>query len=129
MNMIYLATPYWHEDPIIREQRYLEALKCVHWHMPIYYLYSPIVYYHTLSKIFDLPKGEKFWRHADEAFLRSAKAVWFAKFPGWKRSKGMKREYLYCLNNNKSIFVLVQQGDMYYRTTPMESIYDLSENC
>lgn len=94
--MIYLATPYFHPDPSVREQRYQNALRCLHHFvaagMP---MYSPIVMCHPISVQFGLPGDESFWRQFDENFILASNEVLFAKLPGWEESKGMKREFIF----------------------------------
>ena len=90
---IYLAPPYSHSDPFVREARYLWAMKelgdllkqgfCV---------YSPIVHCHELAKIDSLPKEAAFWESYNFRMLAKTDVLWVLMLPGWKESLGVTAE-------------------------------------
>ena len=90
---IYLASPYSHPDPIVREARYLAAMRevagCLRENITIY---SPIVHYHELAKITDLPKEVEFWETYNYIMLRAAEMLWVLMLDGWEKSKGIEKE-------------------------------------
>ena len=102
--MIYLASPYSHVDPAIREQRYLGALAALkklldqgRW------TYSPIVHCHDLSIRFDLAWDAKFWEQYDRHMIRSARTVIVLTLPGWDVSVGVAAERAYAERLGMSI--------------------------
>jgi hypothetical protein len=95
--MIYLASPYTHPDPAVREDRYRAAFdyvtRCTR--IGIKKIFSPIVYTHHLAKIGDFPVGFEFWRSFDFEMLTICNELWVLKLPGWENSKGIKEEIEY----------------------------------
>jgi hypothetical protein len=105
--MIYLATPYTHEDPSIVEERYLLALDITQFFLKQgVWIFSPIVHCHEIAKRYNLPGDFSFWHDYDEEMISIAKQVWFALIPGYSKSKGMKLEYTLALNAKKIINVI-----------------------
>lgn len=91
--MIYLATPYGHPDPKVREKRYLAACFMVAELLkqgP--HVYSPIVHNHSLVTLGKLPTGWDFWAKYDGEFLRLCSDLWVVKFEGWEASIGIGAE-------------------------------------
>lgn len=91
--MIYLASPYSHPDPFIREQRYLAVMKVLgdmlanrQW------AYSPIVHCHELKKVRDLPPGHEFWLEYDFHILNRCGVLVVVPLEGWMESKGVAAE-------------------------------------
>lgn len=89
----YLASPYSHPDPFVREERYLAAMKemCAHLKLGIA-IYSPIVHCHELAKIDSLPRDAAFWRAYNFAMLAAAESLWLLMLPGWETSVGCAEE-------------------------------------
>ncbi len=91
--MIYLATPYGHPDPKVREKRYLAACLMVSELMKQgHHVYSPIVHNHSIIILGGLPTGWDFWGKYDEEFLRFCSEVWVVKMEGWEDSTGVGAE-------------------------------------
>lgn len=90
---VYIASPYSHPEPLIREERYLRAS---------YYLqqcltsrkwaYSPIVHCHELAKIWNLPKDAAFWEDYNFTMLQRAARLEVLRLDGWDQSVGIKAE-------------------------------------
>lgn len=91
--MIYLASPYTHEDPAVVEQRFKQAEKatakglirgeCI---------YSPIVHCHEIAKDYDLPKTFDFWQKYNYGMLRNASAMYILAIDGYNKSSGVLGE-------------------------------------
>lgn len=98
MSLIYLASPYSHEDPAIREQRYNNVLNITKELLERgFYVYSPIVHNHNIVKLMNNRIEETawdFWEKYDISFLRKCDTLWIFMDDGWKESKGIKEEYL-----------------------------------
>ena len=91
--MIYLASPYSHEDPTVRQQRFeavkhcqgrllQEGIPCI----------SPIVMFHNIAEDFKLPKDEEYWRSINSRLLKACSAVAVLSIEGWEDSVGLKEE-------------------------------------
>ena len=90
---MYLASPYSHPDPFVRETRYLWAMKeLTHALKMGIHVYSPIVHCHELAKIADLPRDAKFWELYNFTMLAAAEQLWVLMIPGWQESKGIAGE-------------------------------------
>lgn len=91
--MIYLASPYWHPDPAVRQARFhaacrqaAEMLRCG------ITVFSPVVYFHQLATDYALPLVETFWRALNRQILTASDEVWVLKLDGWEKSRGLQAE-------------------------------------
>ena len=96
--MIYLATPYWHDDEKIRRQRA---------HAAIYItrafirrgvaMFSPIAHSYALLEEFGpLPLTNAQWADQCLGYLERSSYMLVAQIDGWQQSKGVEKEVLYC---------------------------------
>lgn len=94
--MIYLASPYSHKDPSIREKRFLliEELtaKMIKEGKMVF---SPIVHCHNLSISYNLSQDFEFWQKYCLYFIDKADMLMVYMIEGWKESKGIKEEIEY----------------------------------
>ena len=92
-SIVYLATPYSHPDPAIREQRYHAVNRAAATLMAQgEHIYSPITHCHPLAVAHDMPTNWEFWAEYDGAFLRAAKKMLVLCLPGWRDSVGVTAE-------------------------------------
>ncbi len=92
-NYIYLASPYSHPDPQVREERFQEVNKAAAVLMQRgWVVYSPISHSHPIALAHDLPRGWTFWGRMDKAFIKHALLVAVLMLPGWRESVGIKAE-------------------------------------
>ena len=102
--MIYLASPYSSEDDDLMERRYrlvLEFLaKCAEEHLVIY---SPIAHWHPIAKLYDLPRGEKYWRFNNREMIYLCTQLLVLNLPGWRDSVGVARDIKYAQTYHKRI--------------------------
>ena len=90
--MIYLASPYSHPDPAVRDQRYLAACRAtVHLLLAGETVFSPIIHGHALVA-FGLPMEWEFWARHDEQFLLRSHEVFVLALAGWEESEGVQHE-------------------------------------
>ena len=92
-GFMYLASPYSHPDPFMREMRYLWTMH----EMTLMLqsglaVYSPIVHCHELAKIADLPREAAFWMKYNFTMLAAAEILGVLMLPGWKESVGVTAE-------------------------------------
>ena len=90
-EVIYIASPYSHTDPWVREERYKQTLdyvaKCA---LKNECVFSPIVHTHDLGKKLKMPHD--FWMALDLPVLRRCDKVRVLCLEGWQYSKGVAEE-------------------------------------
>jgi len=102
MLKIYLASPYTHSDPQVMEERYLAVcLKAAQLAKEGYYVYSPIVHWHPVAKLYGLPRDWEFWKRLDRESIQLMDEVWILKLEGWSISAGLENEILIAKEFNK----------------------------
>jgi nucleoside 2-deoxyribosyltransferase len=90
--VIYLASPYSHADPAVREARYRAACRTTAAMLKAgLVVFSPIVHSHPLVA-FDMPTGWDFWERIDRAYLTRCDEVVVLTLDGWKESTGVRAE-------------------------------------
>ena len=57
-----------------------------------HFIYSPIVHFHPIACLHDLPRDIDFWWNISEDMIRKADAFWVLKLTGWDNSIGVMRE-------------------------------------
>ena len=90
--MIYLASPYSHPDPNVRDARYFEACRATaklvrSGNM----IFSPIVHSHPLMQ-FDLPSDWSYWERFDREHLCRCTELVVLMLDGWRESRGVQAE-------------------------------------
>ena len=91
-GMTYLASPYSHPNPAVREQRFHAA--CVTTARLLRegrLVYSPVVHGHPLVR-FGLPSDWSFWERHDRPHLESCSEVVVLTLEGWEQSVGLQAE-------------------------------------
>ena len=90
--MIYLASPYSHSDPLVREARFDAACRAtaelIHAGRSVF---SPIVQGHPLIR-FGLPTDWAFWQRFDAEHIRCCDEVLVLQIDGWRESVGVRAE-------------------------------------
>lgn len=90
---IYLACPYSHPDPKVREQRFKQVSKAAGQLMELGYLvFSPISHSHQMCIESELYTGFEFWAELDNSFLEWCDILLVLKLDGWQESKGVQEE-------------------------------------
>ena len=92
-SLIYLATPYSHEDPAIRQERF-EVVNRVAASLMLAgeHVYSPISHTHPIALAGDLPKCWDFWQEFDRLMLSKCYKMLILRQEGWQESEGVKAE-------------------------------------
>lgn len=93
--MIYLASPYTHQNKAIEEERYTVTMEVtailISRGLPIF---SPIVHCHPMAQQFDMPTDAKSWELYNGDFIRKASSMYVLTIAGWKESKGVTQEII-----------------------------------
>lgn len=99
--MIYVASPYSHEDYHVMEKR----AKAV-----TYYCYtqikegknviSPITYGHEVRQAGNLPNDWSFWMNFCLDLLKHCDEIYVLTIDGWNVSKGVREEIEFAKQNN-----------------------------
>ena len=92
-SLVYLACPYSHPDPEVRESRFLAATHAaatltaagVH-------VFSPITQTHPILLAGDLPRRWEYWEAYDRAVLSTCRALVVLQLEGWDCSEGVRAE-------------------------------------
>lgn len=93
MSFIYLASPYSHPDPEVRQHRFMAACEWAGRLMKEgHTVFSPIAHSHAIEQTFDAIEPGPFWMKQDIPILRHADKVVVLKLEGWDRSKGIAQE-------------------------------------
>ncbi len=90
--MIYLASPYSHPDPAVRELRFREACRAAAALLRAgHAVFSPIAYSHPLVA-HGLPTDWSFWERHDREHLGRCDEVLVLMLDGWEESVGVREE-------------------------------------
>lgn len=111
--MIYIASPYWHEDYQVRlrrvEQTLLITRSLLRRKMPVF---SPIIHGHTLSEVGlslatakstilpDIGFSHEDWIAVDFQYLRCCSSMIVLEIDGWRESRGVTMERNFCGQNS-----------------------------
>lgn len=90
--MIYLASPYSHPDPAVRERRFRGACRAAAALLRSgRAVFSPIAYSHPLVA-HGLPTDWSFWEWQDREHLARCDEVMVLMLDGWEESVGVREE-------------------------------------
>ncbi len=90
--MIYLASPYSHPDPTVRERRFREACRAAAQFMRTgQAVFSPIAHGHCICT-YGLPTDWRFWEPFDRHQLARCDEVVVLTLDGWRESVGVQSE-------------------------------------
>jgi len=99
--MIYLASPYTHYQPQIRNSRFQAALRYTHLQMQMGNLiFSPIVYGHSFSTLDSNLIPFEAWTDFNDQMLLLASNIHILTLEGWKESRGISYEIGKALENS-----------------------------
>jgi nucleoside 2-deoxyribosyltransferase len=90
--MIYLASPYSHPDPTVRERRFQEACRATAALLRAgHIVFSPVVHSHPLVP-HGLPTDWAWWEEVDREHLIRCDEVVVLQLDGWRESVGLAAE-------------------------------------
>jgi hypothetical protein len=116
--MIYLASPYSHSDPAVREFRFREACRAAAKFMrcgqPVF---SPIAHGHCICT-YGLPTDWRFWEPFDRRQLERCDEVVVLMLDGWRESVGVQAEIRIAAESGKPVRYVAPEG---HEKTPAET--------
>jgi hypothetical protein len=102
-DIMYIAIPYSHPDPRVRELRFeianFVSAKLMNNGKIVF---SPISHSHPMVK-YGLPTDWKYWKSQDTAFLNMCSEFGIVKIDGWEQSKGVSDERDFMFNREIEI--------------------------
>jgi hypothetical protein len=104
-SLIYLASPYTHEEKSVRQYRY-EVAKRVTKRLidDNYRIFSPIVYTHNMANENEVEFDK--WLDLDICMINRSNALAVLPLPGYEISKGVLHEVDYANNINIPLVML-----------------------
>lgn len=100
-ELVYIAGPYMHPDPRVREERFQALTKFAGEQMADHVeVYSPITHNHPIATMVDLPRDWSFWKFFDERMLSRSRLLVVYCLPGWDKSIGVAAEIEFAKTRN-----------------------------
>lgn len=109
MKLVYLASPYSHDDEGTRTRRYKQVCRVqarLYTKYPEYTFFGPIAMSHGVSVHGDLHFDWQFWQEHDYEFIRRSDELWVIMIDGWENSQGVQEEVKYMKSQNKPVLYL-----------------------
>ena len=92
VGIVYLAAPYSHDDPAVKQQRFdLINQVAAHFMNDGLTIFSPISMSHPIAK-YGLPTDWDFWCNCDTKFIKASCELMVLQLPGWQESTGVTAE-------------------------------------
>ena len=102
--MIYLASPYSHPDPNVREERFQAVCKFAAAMMAQgEFILSPIAHTHPIALAGALPTEWVYWERFDTELMQACSKVVVLKLDGWETSVGIHNEINLALRLGKPV--------------------------
>jgi len=102
--MIYLATPYTHDDSRVMQSRFETACEVTARLMQEgHVVFSPIAHSHPIAISQELPRDWSFWKKIDEEFIAACEEVWVVRMDGYETSRGVQAEIHVAENLGKKV--------------------------
>ena len=92
-RLVYLAAPYTHPDPFVKEARFHQINRTAAKLMAQgLFVFSPISHTHPIACAGDLPGDWAYWSAYDRAILECCARMIVLRLDGWDKSSGIKGE-------------------------------------
>ena len=101
MALTYVLSPYTHMEWDVMTARYNAVQRHIFERMEkqsINVYYSPIVYFHPLADVYDLPKDADYWEQINTIMLRRSTSAEVLMIPGYEESYGINKLELPLIN-------------------------------
>ena len=91
--LVYLASPYSHADPHVRELRFRQAASAAARLMASgLVVFSPIAHGHPITLAHNLPSDWAYWEKSCRAYLGCCHKILVLQLDGWRDSMGVAAE-------------------------------------
>ena len=108
--MIYLASPFTHDDPAIRQQRFESACRAA---AALICrgktVFSPIAHSFAICR-YGVPLDWRFWQQHDQRYLEVCDEVVVLMLDGWRESVGVQAEIAIARKLGKPVTFLSVNG-------------------
>lgn len=113
---LYIASPYTHDDPVIRQRRYEKALDFTAWLAVTYRLwgFSPIVHSHNMDLQLKPEYDHTFWLTWGKTMLIPSTGLMVFQIEGWEKSAGVDEEIALAREIGKPIYMSQMLWDTVY---------------
>lgn len=92
-GVYYLASPYSHDDPMVKRERYLAVVGIASVLTKMgYVLIEPIGTSHPMAELFTLDTGWEYWSRRDHLLIERCDGLIVAMMNGWQDSRGVQAE-------------------------------------
>lgn len=110
--LIYLGTPYWHENPKVRKARFKKASRAAGELMSIgFRVYSPISHSHVIAQLCKLPNDWEFWQKQCLSMLALCDVLVVLQLKGWDRSVGLRAEINFAQERGMSMYYMEEKKE------------------
>lgn len=104
--MIYLAGPYYHNDPTIIQARMEIMYEILAYFMKREIYCSSPMLMHAVVKRHNLPNNFEYWDKYSYNLLKGAEGMFVMTLEGWETSRGVRKEIEFCIKNKIPVFFL-----------------------
>lgn len=107
--LLYLATPYTTNDPVLLQSRFEKACAAAGQFMNRgYEVFSPVAHSHPVADHLDeaLRLNHEFWLRQDFAVLKHCDVMVIYALPGWDKSYGIGEEVKIAHANGIPVYVI-----------------------
>lgn len=102
--MIYLASPYSHPDPAVKQARNDMIMETTALLMNDgFIIISPIAASHPIAIKHNLPGDYAYWQKWNHALMDACSELWVCTMDGWKESTGVTGEMEYARSKGMPI--------------------------
>lgn len=106
-KLIYLASPYSHDDYTIRLFRFTQVCSKAAQIMTTGVLvFSPIAHTHPIALGGNLPLGWEYWDEFDRRMIGACDELWVYMLAGWRESVGVTAEIKIADEMNKPVVMV-----------------------
>ena len=115
-ELIYIASPYSHDDPKIVEENFWRVTDyCAEAVANGESALSPITYGHTLLEFKDMPNDWEFWTNFCLSILVKCDRLRVLKMEGWDKSEGVAGEISFARDHNIPIEYIEYRDGKFYK--------------
>lgn len=113
-GIIYLGSPYTHEDENIQHERFEQAILAAGYLINRNeYVFSPIAHSHPIQMACKLDGSFRYWAELDRRWISVCSYFYILQISGWKESVGLKEEFKIARELNKMICRMVPVDNEY----------------